>query len=116
MSMAPVWGFQLLIAIAISIWFRLNKVLVLLAANFSIPPLIPVILYISHEIGAIWVGENSKPMSFSSDISYDMLSDGLLQYFLGAVTLSAGSGVVTGMMTYFLLTFYRRKSNRNTGD
>jgi hypothetical protein len=40
MGIVPIWGFQLLVGIPLSIYFRMNKVLFLAAANISIPPAI----------------------------------------------------------------------------
>ncbi|MES1225118.1 MAG: DUF2062 domain-containing protein, partial [Bacteroidota bacterium] len=41
MGIVPIWGFQLLAAIALAIVLRLNKALVIIAANISVPPMIP---------------------------------------------------------------------------
>ncbi|MFZ6009870.1 MAG: DUF2062 domain-containing protein, partial [Bacteroidota bacterium] len=36
MGIVPIWGFQLAVAIPLSFLFRLNKALVIIAANISI--------------------------------------------------------------------------------
>ena len=41
MGIVPIWGFQMLAALFLSYIFRLNKIIVLLFSNISIPPLIP---------------------------------------------------------------------------
>ena len=38
MGIIPIWGFQLVTAIFLAVLFKLNKVLVIIAANISIPP------------------------------------------------------------------------------
>ena len=45
MGIFPIWGFQLLIGIPLAVFFKLNKVLFITAANISIPPMIPFIIY-----------------------------------------------------------------------
>ena len=45
-----------LTAIALAHLFRLNKFIVIVAANISIPPMIPVILYLSYLTGGIVLG------------------------------------------------------------
>src|SRR6185312_8995913 len=55
MGIFPVWGFQLLIGIPIAVLFRLNKVLFIAAANISIPPMIPVIIFLSYYFGSFFV-------------------------------------------------------------
>jgi uncharacterized protein (DUF2062 family) len=109
MGIVPLWGFQMLIAIAISIFFKLNKALVILAANISIPPMIPLILYVSHATGKLWVGKNAKSISFSDDITLEFIHNHFIQYVLGAVTLAAVSGVTVGLISYILLKIFKRK-------
>lgn len=103
MGIVPVWGFQLLIAIAVSIFLRLNKALVVVAANISIPPMLPVIIWLSHVTGRIWMGENARTISFSDEITLVMIKDSLLQYLAGAVTLAILAGLIFGGLSYFIL-------------
>lgn len=108
MGIVPLWGFQLAIAITLSFVFRLNKVLVILAANISIPPMIPVILFLSHYAGRFWMGESAQRLSFSNDISYQVVQDHFIQYAIGAMTLATLAGFVVGGATYIVLIFVRR--------
>jgi uncharacterized protein (DUF2062 family) len=111
MGIVPIWGFQMLVAIAISLVYRLNKTLVILAANISIPPMIPVVLYVSHLTGKIWMGEKAQSISFHDEITFDLVYNNLLQYVCGAVTLAVVTGVFFGGLTYGLLKFSKRKPN-----
>ena len=108
MGIIPLWGFQLAIAIPLAFLFRLNKVLVILAANISIPPMIPLILFLSHLTGAFWMGNHAVPLSFHKDLSLELLGEGFYQYVLGAITLAIGSGVVFGLIAYGLLRLSKR--------
>ena len=108
MGIFPVWGFQLAIAIAGSFLFRLNKMLVIIAANISIPPMIPFIIYLSHRCGAFWMGAHAQYISFDDDLSLDSVMNNLVQYIVGAVTLSVASGLLGGMITYLALQTFRR--------
>ncbi len=100
MGIAPVWGFQLLIAITLSFLFRLNKALVIIAANISIPPMIPFIIFISHAVGGWWLGEKAQKISFSNEITLAMIHENFVQYVIGAVTLAIISGIIFGVLTY----------------
>ncbi len=111
MGIVPLWGFQLGIAIAGSFLLRLNKILVIIAANISIPPMIPVILFLSHLTGGIWMGPTARHISFSSDISLDMLSDHIMQYILGAITLAIVAGIAFGGVTFVLLMIFKRSKS-----
>jgi uncharacterized protein (DUF2062 family) len=114
MGIVPLWGFQMLIAIAISIRFRFNKALVLIAANISIPPLIPAILYLSHYTGKIWMGKNAAGLSFSKGLTLETIYNhfsftNFMQYVSGAITLALVAGLFFGLVTYILLKIPRRK-------
>jgi uncharacterized protein (DUF2062 family) len=109
MGIIPIWGFQLAIAIALSFWFRLNKALVIIAANISIPPMIPLIIFLSHLTGSLWMGDNAQEMSFSKNITFDMIENSFLQYVLGAITLAIAAGVIFAVMTFLLLKVFWRK-------
>ena len=109
MGIIPLWGFQLAIAITFAFLLRLNKVLVILAANISIPPMIPLILFLSHLTGGIWMGENAQRISFSSEITYDMMKASFIQYLVGATTLAFAAGIIFGSVTYVLLKIFKQQ-------
>jgi len=109
MGIFPVWTLQLVIAIALAFVFRLNKVLVILAANISVPPMIPLILFLSHMTGGIWMGESAQHISFSKEITLETMKTSLVQYFLGAATLACIAGIIFGGITYLGLKIFRRQ-------
>lgn len=109
MGIVPIWGFQLITAIALSIFFRLNKALVIIAANISIPPMIPVVIYLSHLTGKIWMGKNAQSISFSDEITLQFIHNNAVQYFSGAITLSIVAGIVFGMVTYLMLKIFKKR-------
>lgn len=111
MGIVPIWGFQMITAIALSILFRLNKTLVIVAANVSIPPMIPFVIYLSHTIGKIWMGKNAQSIDFDKDITLEFIHNNFVQYALGAMTLAVTAGFVFGIVTFGLLRFFARKSS-----
>ncbi len=110
MGIVPVWGFQLIIAIALSIYFKLNKGLVILSANISLPPLIPVILFLSHYVGGFWFGENAVTFSFEKGLTLEFFSESLLQYIMGGVTLAVFAGLSFGGFSYLMMKAVKKKS------
>jgi uncharacterized protein (DUF2062 family) len=110
MGIVPIWGFQLVTAIALSILFRLNKALVIIAANISIPPMIPVVIYLSHVTGKIWMGKNAQTISFSDEITLEFIHNNAVQYFSGAITLSVIAGIVFGIVTYVVLKVFKKSA------
>jgi glycosyltransferase involved in cell wall biosynthesis len=109
MGIVPIWGFQLVTAIALSFVLRLNKALVIAAAHISIPPMIPVILFVSHYTGKFWMGSRATSISFSRDITIDHIRNSFQQYLFGAITLSVIAGIGTGLITFVMLKLFKRK-------
>jgi glycosyltransferase involved in cell wall biosynthesis len=109
MGIVPIWGFQLITAIALSFLFRLNKALVIIAANISIPPMIPLILWLSHVIGGVWMGENATSLSYDDEITLALIHQNFMQYVYGAVTLAVISGVTFGLLSYLFIKVFKPK-------
>ncbi len=109
MGIFPVWGFQMLIAVVIAQLIKLNKALVLISSNISIPPMIPFIVYGSFQMGRMFVTEDATWILFSKDLSLDDVKQNLFQYITGSITLSIAAGLVTGLVTWLALSVFRRK-------
>ncbi|ATL49821.1 glycosyltransferase [Chitinophaga caeni] len=109
MGIVPIWGFQMMAAFALATLFKLNKALVILAANISIPPMVPLIIYGSFLAGKIWVKEDLTGQVFSRSFSWEAVKQGGLQYISGAFTLAFIAGILAWLITYLLLVMVRRK-------
>jgi glycosyltransferase involved in cell wall biosynthesis len=105
----PIWGFQLVTAVFLAILFKLNKPLVIIAANISIPPMIPLIVFGSYKAGAFWMGSNAMPIGFSNSISLNSIKENLRQYIYGSITLAIGAGFFFGVLTFILLKLFNKK-------
>lgn len=110
MGIIPVWGFQLVTAIFLAILFKLNKPIVILAANISVPPMIPVIIFLSYKTGAFWMGDNALHFEFDKSISLSSIQKNLQQYIYGSITLAILAGAFFGLLTFILLKLFHRKS------
>ncbi len=108
MGVFPVWGFQMIITVGLAIPLKLNKAIALIAANISIPPLIPFIIYFSFLTGGLLLGGSALP-DLSSNLSFDDIKDDLVQYYLGAVVLAVAFGLSTGIISWFLLKKWRKE-------
>lgn len=109
MGIFPIWGFQMLVAIAVSIFYKLNKALVILAANISIPPMMPLILYASHAMGKIWMGDKAQSISFEDDLTLDLVHNHFVQYVAGAVTLAVIAGFAAGLISWVAFRVSKRR-------
>ena len=109
MGIVPIWGFQLMAAIFLAILFRLNKPLVIIAANISIPPLLPFIIFASYKAGAFWMGKHATQLVFDRSISLDSIKKNLQQYIYGSITLAIVAGVFFGFLTFILLKLFHKR-------
>jgi glycosyltransferase involved in cell wall biosynthesis len=108
MGILPIWGFQMIVAFAAAVFLRLNKTLVIIASNISIPPMIPLIVFGSLAFGGLAL-RTEKTVSFSRELSFRNLGDMALQYAVGSVILAITAGIVTFVLSYLLLKTVRRK-------
>lgn len=104
----PIWGFQLLVGIPTAVLLRMNKVLFIAAANISVPPMIPVIIYLSYMMGQPFVSADRLSFSDPSQLTLANIHDNFMQYFLGAVLLAVVAGILGFAISYMLLRLGRR--------
>jgi glycosyltransferase involved in cell wall biosynthesis len=107
MGIVPIWGYQLVTAIALAYLFRLNRLIVIMAANISIPPMIPLILYLSYLTGSLVLG-NGFHLAFGHPITFAFVKQNLLQYILGSFIFGGMLSLAMGLMVYVLLTLIRK--------
>lgn len=108
MGIIPLWGFQLLIGIPLSVLFRMNKVLFIAAANISIPPMIPFIVYASLLCGQFVTTGHTDPAKII-DFSTKAMQENAVQYFIGATVLAVISFVLSFGISYVLLKLLRKE-------
>jgi len=105
----PIWGFQIIVAMLLSILLKLNKPLVLIAVNISIPPFLPFIIYLSHRLGGFLLGKPLYQFDWSKSFSFENLPNQLLQYTYGAIVLSLLSGCMAFLITWSVLKIKNSK-------
>jgi uncharacterized protein (DUF2062 family) len=122
MGVSPIWGFQMLTAAFLAHLMRLNKVVVLLASNISIPPLIPFIIYFSYKTGGLILGRKgtlttetlvSLKEQLLNGHFYDSLQEfgyNLFQYVLGSLVFGFIFGLAVGIVAYLTLVLFIKKN------
>lgn len=100
-GIVPIWGFQFALAILLAVCFKLNKFIVGLAAQISVPPMIPFILYASVKTGEYVLGENIQ-LDLSKLLSIEALR-GFYVYTVGALILSVVTGITGTLITWVFL-------------
>ena len=107
MGIAPIWGYQLITAISLAYLLRLNKFLVIVAANISIPPMIPVILYLSFVTGSLVMGRGFH-LNLVSPVTFTFVKNNLFQYVVGSIILAAVASLFFGVIMYFFMKLIRK--------
>lgn len=108
-SIFPVWGWQMMSAVAAAYFLRLNKLVALAFSNLSIAPAVPFILYFSFRTGGLILGNNVHEAAFNTGISFGWVKHNFWQYLVGSVVLSVVAGIFFALVTYILLFFFRRQ-------
>jgi uncharacterized protein (DUF2062 family) len=107
MGIVPLWGYQMIIAFAAAHFLKLNKALVIIASNISIPPMIPFILYGSMKTGALLLGQ---PLALTfRDITQEAVKKMLVQYIPGSIVFALIVGAIGWIITFFYVKFRRLK-------
>ena len=108
MGIVPLWGFQLLIGIPLAVLFRMNKVLFIAAANISIPPMIPFIIYGSFLCGQLFLtGETNSAQL--ADMSLEAIQNNVYQYAVGAFIFATIAFVLSFLVSFTLLKLFRKE-------
>lgn len=97
-GIAPFWGFQMLIAAACAHRLRLNKAITLLASNISLPPMLPLILAGSMEMGHwIFTGKalDWAPLAATKVRAADYVWEWIAGSFALAGLVAASGAVIT---------------------
>lgn len=108
MGIVPIWGFQLLIGIPLAVLFRMNKVLFIAAANISIPPMIPFIVYGSFLSGQLFLNGQTNTAQLA-DISLEAVKTNAYQYVVGACVFAVFSFLVVFLVSFGLLKLFRKE-------
>jgi uncharacterized protein (DUF2062 family) len=93
-GIVPIWGLQTLAAIFLATVFKLNKTLVVLFSQVSLPPLLPLVVLLSYRAGRFWIGNSKTSVHIKTHF---------LQYICGSITLAIGASVITGLLTFIVL-------------
>ncbi|MCK9219783.1 MAG: DUF2062 domain-containing protein [Bacteroidales bacterium] len=105
----PIWGWQMMAAFGIAQVFKLNKFVAVVASNISLPPLIPLILFVSYFAGGWVLGINTSHLQYHSGLGLNWIKENLIQYLVGSVVLGVGLALILGTIAYILLSLFRKK-------
>jgi glycosyltransferase involved in cell wall biosynthesis len=110
MGIVPIWGYQFVSALILAHFMKLNKAIVGLAANISVPPMIPFLLYGSLKTGQIILQKESGFNLFKSEITFETIKHEIYTYIVGSFCFAIIMGIIFGLLTYITLTFLGKRS------
>lgn len=109
MGVMPIWGYQMICAFALAHLFKLNKVITLVAANISLPPLIPFIIFGGYWTGCKLLGQPVIILFRQIDLA--SIGEILVQYIFGSIIFGIVLAALCWVVSMLLLTAFRRPSN-----
>src|SRR5690606_9139348 len=113
-GLSPFWGFHTVVVIFLALLLNLNKVIAFAFSNVSLPPFIPLILFISLKLGSWLLGENFVLSMSEIDPSLELMKY-LKSYIVGSLALSVTAAVACGIVGYVFLTLFERKKIFDNG-
>ncbi|MDX6181029.1 DUF2062 domain-containing protein [Flavobacterium sp. Fl-77] len=106
-GISPFWGFQTLLLLFFATLLKLNKIIAYMASNVSFPPFIPFLIFGSLKVGSYFVS-GTTPLVLDSSLSLEDIQQNATQYIVGSLILATVSALLSGLVTYFLLTFFHK--------
>lgn len=106
-GIAPFWGFQTVLVFFLAVLFRWNKMLAFAFSNISIPPMIPIIIYASLQIGSYFINGN---LNFSNyqNITFETIKSHTSQYIVGSFVLATIMAFTFGLSSFFILSLQEK--------
>jgi glycosyltransferase involved in cell wall biosynthesis len=112
MGIVPIWGYQLLVGFTLAHFLKLNKKIFFVFANISLPPMIPLILYLSYIFGGYIFGEVNWAVNLHN-VSFETIKRDLKVYLVGSVALAAVAAALFGAVSYIILSIVEPKTKTN---
>lgn len=118
-SFTPLLSLHMILAIAIALLFRFNKVAIIAGAWINNHFTIPFVFYLSYKLGVFVVGGDPVPPSF---VNFDIRV--LLEYFkVYGIPLFVGTtitGLIAAIIAYYIMYYailsLRKKSIKKGGS
>jgi predicted PurR-regulated permease PerM len=73
--------------------------------------MIPLVIYLSYKTGAMWMPGGGGSLIFNRGITFDSIKNNFQQYLYGSITLAFIAAIVSGILTWLLLSIFRKKTS-----
>lgn len=113
-GITPIWGFHTLTVLILAAILKLNKAIAFAFSNISLPPFIPVILFLSLKYGSWILGEEFTFTLSEIDPSMELVKY-LKSYIIGSFALAFSAAIVFGILGYVFISVFEKKKILNNG-
>jgi uncharacterized protein (DUF2062 family) len=100
----------MLIAVFIALYFKLNKVIVLVVSNISFGPLSIFWAFAGLFLGKKIIGGTLTFEEFKWVLTLEELQKSFLQFFVGGAVLAILLGLLSFLLTYCILQLARKEN------
>lgn len=107
-GISPFWGFQTILVFFLAVIMRLNKALAFAFSNISIPPLIPIVIFLSLKVGEIFI-PGTVTLAAIKETPFEAIESSLLQYIVGSLVLGTVASFLFGVVSYLVLSLSQKK-------
>ncbi|MDQ3046756.1 MAG: DUF2062 domain-containing protein [Bacteroidota bacterium] len=114
MGIIPIWGYQFVAALILAHFLKLNKAIVGVAANISVPPMIPFLLYGSLKTGQLVLQKDLTDNIFNKEITFDTIKIHIVEYIVGSFVFATIMALILGASTYLILKLINNKALSKT--
>ncbi len=109
----PIWGIQMLSALASAQFFKVNKLLAAVGSHINITPLFPVLIYFSLKIGALILG-SGESLPVLHEISISTAKTYFWLYVIGCIPVATITAAIFGSITYASAGYFKRANKLQT--
>lgn len=97
--------------ITLSILFKLNKFLTIGVSYIGMPPVIPFLIFFSHQLGA-FILQNNNYLVFakSKELTMTFIAQNLIQQVVGGVFFAFIGAFLITFVSYLLIAFSKKKN------
>ena len=107
MGIVPLWGLQSVTVLILAHVLRLNKAIAYAFSNISIPPMIPLILFASLQLGALFWQGTWLPL-LPEQVTWEFCRRSLGCYLAGSIILATSCAAITYLVCWTILRLWRR--------
>ena len=109
MGIIPIWGYQFVTALILAHFMKMNKAIVGLAANISVPPMIPFLLYGSLKTGQFVLGRDLGDNIFNKTLTLETMKQHLFEYIIGSMVFAVIMAFLMGLLCFIVLKLIGNK-------